>query len=203
MAKKNIAQANGNGTAMAAESRVQKQDRSQISPNLDMLARVLGSTQDQVRFADSKAAFVAAFHALLFGFIVSSSNRLAALQPQERGPAFWVASVLLALYGVATVAAVVLIICSVMSRFGELAPQCKVFFGHIVKQYGKDYGKYCREAKAMTDDQWAEELGSQIVEVGHIAAAKHKLVRRAAVCTLIAFTLWIATFIAMIPLPHH
>jgi hypothetical protein len=46
----------------------------------------------------------------------------------------------------------------------------------------------------MTDADWARDLGSQIVEVSHIALAKHKRVRRAAICVFIALILWFVSF---------
>jgi hypothetical protein len=83
---------------------------------------------------------------------------------------------------------------AVMSRFGELAPRSKVFFGHIARDHGNDCEKYVRETSGMTDADWVRDLGSQIVEVSHIALAKHKRVRRAAICVFIALILWFVSF---------
>ena len=86
------------------------------------------------------------------------------------------------------------VIWAVISRFGELAPRSKVFFGHIARDYGNDCEKYIRETSGMTDADWARDLGSQTVEVSHIALAKHKRVRRAAICMFIALILWFVSF---------
>jgi hypothetical protein len=81
-----------------------------------------------------------------------------------------------------------------MSRFGELAPRSKVFFGHIARDCGNDCERYVRETNGMTDADWARDLGSQIVEVSHIALAKLKRVRRAAISAFIAMILWFVSF---------
>jgi hypothetical protein len=46
----------------------------------------------------------------------------------------------------------------------------------------------------MADADWVRDLGSQIVEVSHIAMAKHKRIRRAAICVFIALILWFVSF---------
>jgi hypothetical protein len=99
---------------------------------------------------------------------------------------------------VTTITSIGLVIYTVMSRFGEMAPMCKIFFGHIVRDYGKDHGKYVDEIGRMTDAEWAAEIGTQIVEVSHIAMAKHKLVRWAAFTTLMAFIIWILSMAAVL-----
>ena len=47
--------------------------------NLNVLFRILSSHQEQVRFADSKATFVAALNALLFGFMATHFVSLQAI----------------------------------------------------------------------------------------------------------------------------
>lgn len=172
-------------------------------PNLQMYNTVLNGIQEQIRFADSKAGFVAALNALLFGFLASHFNTItnAYDRPDNRVLLFGIAVTFLILYIIATTTSIILVILSVMSRFGELAPSSKVFFGHIHRQYGKNYGKFVRETMHMSDAEWAEEIGPQIVEVSHIALTKHKLVRRAAISTLAAFMLWIVALITIALIP--
>jgi hypothetical protein len=170
---------------------------SEPEPNLEMLSKTLAGVQDQIRFSDTKAGFVAALNILFFGFIASQADKLASISPANRHAVFWWSLVLLALYSVGTFISIVLVIFSVMPRFGELAPQCKTHFAHVLKNYGKDYGKYCEDVKAMTVCDWADDLGSQIVEVCHIAAVKHRLVRRAAIWTIVSFVFWIAALVTI------
>ncbi len=163
---------------------------------LDTYFKILGNIQDQTRFADGKAVFVAALNALLFGFM---SRHFESLKPihavwQANQVAFWLLFVFFAAYVVASLLSLGFVIWAVMSRFGELAPRSKVFFGHIARNYGNDCEKYIRETSGMADADWARDLGSQIVEVSHITLAKHKYVRRAAICVFIALIVWFVSF---------
>jgi hypothetical protein len=164
--------------------------------DLDTYFKILGGIQDQTRFADSKAVFVAALNTLLFGFMARNFESLKAIYTacQASQVTCWVLFVFFAAYLVASLLSLGFVIWAVMSRFGELAPRSKVFFGHIPRDFGNDCEKYVRETNGMTDADWARDLGSQIVEVSHIALAKHKRVRRAAICVFIALILWFVSF---------
>ncbi|MFA5865013.1 MAG: Pycsar system effector family protein [Phycisphaerae bacterium] len=169
--------------------------RVKINQNLDLYVATLNGIQDQIRFADTKAGFIAALNTLPFGFIITSLDKFTATHgqsPKER-IIHWILFAFLIPYTIATIVSIGLVVYSVMSRCSELSPMCKIFFGHIVEFYGKDHGKYVQEISQMTDSQWAEEIGTQIVEVSHIALAKHKLIRWAALSTLMAFVLWIVS----------
>jgi hypothetical protein len=163
-----------------------------VSATLDACFKVLASTQDQIRFADTKTAFLFGINTLLFGFLAAKVGVLKKALLSSPTPSAAVVS-LVALIGFVVLAAVavVVLITVVMSRFGELAPNSRVFFGHIIKQYGKDYGKYVGEVTKMTEQEWDEEVATQIVEVSHIALTKHQLVRRAAWCTVVGFMCWL------------
>lgn len=154
--------------------------------------KVLGGIQEQIRFADTKAAFIFGINTLMFGFVSGSVTTLKhALTGHPVPPAAWVALVALILFGVCAVSAVGLLIFSVMSRFGKLAPRSRVFFGHIATQYGKDYAKFVSEMKAMTEDDWVCEVGTQIVETSHIALSKHGLVKLAATISIGGLAAWV------------
>jgi Family of unknown function (DUF5706) len=164
--------------------------------NLDTYFKILGSVQDQTRFADGKAVFVAALNTLLFGFMARNFESLKPIYTacQASQVTCWLLFVFFAAYVVASLLSLGFVIWAVMSRFGELAPRSKVFFGHIARDYGNDCEKYVRETSGMTDADWARDLGSQIVEVSHIALAKHKRVRRAAISVFIAMVFWFVSF---------
>jgi Pycsar effector protein len=162
--------------------------------NLDACFRILAATQDQIRFADTKAAFLFGINTLLFGFVAATVGVLKrALTTAPVPPAAWVSLVALIGFVVLAAVAVVTLISVVMSRFGELAPKSRLFFGHILKHFGKDYGKYVGEVTKRTEEEWAEEVGTQIVEVSHIALMKHQLVKRAALLTMIGFACWLVS----------
>jgi len=150
---------------------------------------ILNGVQDQIKFADRKAAFYSALNALMFGF-ASQSIGVLRTTPVQTGWLFNVSIVVVVLYALLATVAVALIVFAVMSRYGALAPTSKVFFGHIIKTYGKDYGKYVADMTAMTNDEWATDIGTQIVEVSHIALTKHRLLSHAAKLTLGAFVFW-------------
>jgi Family of unknown function (DUF5706) len=164
--------------------------------NLDTYFKILGGVQDQTRFADSKAVFVAALNTLLFGFMARHFESLKPIYTacQANYVTCWLLFMFFAAYMVASLLSLGFVIWAVMSRFGELAPRSKVFFGHIARDYGNDCEKYVRETRGMTDADWARDLGSQIVEVSHIALAKHKRVRQAAIWVFIALILWFVSF---------
>lgn len=175
----------------------------QQTSNLPMAGTILSGIQEQIRFADSKAGFIAALNAVLFGFIGRNFDKLISATSTGSGhPALLAAAgISLGLYVVAMLASVVLVVMVVMSRFGELAPQSKVFFGHIARQYGKDYAKYVKDTVDLSDSDWFEQFGGQIVETSHIALTKHKWVCRAAACMLAALAFWAISFVVIAFLP--
>jgi hypothetical protein len=174
--------------------------RIKIKQNLDMYLATLIGIQEQIRFADTKAGFIAALNTLPFGFIISSLDKFTALRGHTTKERLICGILLVFLipYTLATLTSICLVIYTVMSRFGAAGPMCKIFFGHIAQDYGKDHGRYVDELSQMTQAQWAAEIGTQIVEVSHIALAKHKLVRWAAFTTLMAFILWILSTSAIL-----
>ncbi len=171
--------------------------------NLQTYFSILNGVQEQIRFADRKAAFFFALNALLFGFIGRSffTVKDAFHSPSGQGAVLWISIVVLSLYGLGAAVSVGIVVWSVMSRFGELAPKSKVYFGHIIREYGKDYAKYVKDTKAMSEENWAEEIGTQIVEISHIALTKHRLLKAAAWFSLGAFIFWVLSFVTMAFVP--
>ena len=172
------------------------------STNIDTCFKVLSGIQDQIRFADAKAAFIFGINTLMFGFMtctLASLKKSVAIQPTS--PAVIVTLVALILFAGCAVATICLLIYSVMSRFGKMAPKSKLFFGHIASQFGKDYGKYVTELKAMSNDEWITEVGTQIVETSHIAFEKHSAVKKAAIISLIGLACWAVAIFSSALLP--
>ena len=173
-----------------------------VGTNVETCFGILSATQDQIRFADTKAAFLFGINTLMFGFVVSTSGLLKqSLAQQGASAASIVALIALVAFGLAASVAVVILISAVMSRFGELAPKSRAYFGHIARQYGKDYAKYVSEIQGMSQHDWTEELGTQIVEVSHIALAKHKWIWLAGVATIVSFACWLVCLVAVALLP--
>ncbi len=168
----------------------------QMSACLD----ILNDIQEQIRFADSKAGFIAVFNVLLFGFVASHMDKLRTLcSGKELGTGFVVlALVLVGTYVVSMVTTFALVVSCVISRFGGRAQQGRVFFAHIAAQYGKNHKRYTQDLGAMTNAEWLEELGAQVVEVSRLAIMKHTYVRRAACCTLFSVLLWVGSLVTMV-----
>lgn len=172
-------------------------------PNLRMYVTILHGVQGQIRFADAKAAFLTALNVVLFGFLALrfDSVLVAYGKAGTGGAAFKVALALQVCYLSAAAAAIATVVLSVMPRFSELAPQNSLFFKRIVKEYGKDWARYVADINGLSEDDWTQQIGAQIVEVSHIAVAKHQLMRQAAWLTLIAFILWRLSLLAIAFLP--
>jgi hypothetical protein len=161
---------------------------------------ILDDIQEQIRFADSKAGFIAAFNVLLFGFVANHMDKLRTLwNGKSVGTGVLVfALVLVGIYVASMVVTFGLVVSCVISRFGGRAPQGRVFFAHIAAQYGKNHKRYAQDIGAMTNADWVEELGSQVVEVSRLAILKHKRVRWAACCTLVSVLLWIISLVTLV-----
>lgn len=160
--------------------------------SLEMCMKVLAGVQEQIRFADTKAAFVFGINTLMCGFVAGSLAALrSSLAHPPVSPCAWVGLVFLILFGLCAVFAVGALVFTVMSRFGAPAPKGRCFFGDIAATYGKDYGRYVNETRAMSDDDWLVEIAAQIVETSHIARYKHRWVRAASVATIIGLASWV------------
>jgi hypothetical protein len=162
---------------MAKSSSQGSGDRND-TPTLENCRAVLSSNQDQIRFADAKAAFIFAINTLMFGFVSFMLTAFKkALGDRPIPVQTWVGLLGLVVFGGCAIAAVWWLIRTVMSRFGEQAPKTKVYFGHIASVYGKDYGKYTNDVREMSNDDWISDVTTQIVETAGIAAEKHRAVK--------------------------
>jgi hypothetical protein len=177
-------------------------EASEKKSNLENCLKVLASIQDQIRFADTKAAFMFGINTLMFGFAISSVGAIKKALAVSPVPASaWVGLVTLIVFGLCSVLAVGMLIYTVMSRFGALAPKSRVFFGHIATSFGKDYAKYVAEVRAMSEEDWLNEVGTQIVETSHIALTKHSTVRNAALITIVGLVSWVIAVFSVALLP--
>jgi len=160
--------------------------------NLGICMTILQGVEEQIRFADQKAAFVLGINTLMFGFAAASIGTLKhALDVASTATLARVGLAALCLYGVCFVIAVGLLMYGVMSRLGALSAKSCVFFGHIATYYGKHHAQYLAEVCAMTDGEWFREVGTQIVEISQIALLKHRAVSRAAVSTIVGLAGWV------------
>ena len=91
-------------------------------PNLSKIAGALKAMQEQVRFADAKASFIAAPNVLLISYTATHTDRLLAVPVGGRHAIFWVAAGLLVAYGVSAVASLADVVVTVMPRPVTLVP---------------------------------------------------------------------------------
>jgi hypothetical protein len=161
---------------------------------------ILNDIQEQIRFADSKAGFIAAFNVLLFGFVANHMDKLRTFcSGEELGISFvMLALVMVAIYATSMVVTFALVVSCVVSRFGGRVRQSRVFFAHIADHYGTNHRRYAQDIAAMSNAEWLNELGAQVVEVSRLAMLKHKRVRWAAYCTLFSVLLWIGSLATMV-----
>ena len=161
---------------------------------------ILDDIQEQIRFADSKAGFIVAFNALLFGFVVNHTDKLRTLcsGKEIKSSLVALALTLVGIYVTSMVVTFALVVCCVVSRFGGRAKQSRVFFAHIATQYGKNIPGYAKDIGVMTNAAWLEELGAQVVEVSRLATLKHRCVRWASYFTLLSVLLWIGAMTALV-----
>jgi hypothetical protein len=156
----------------------------------DMLPKVYAGIQEQIRQADTKSAFVAAFNGVLVGFV---ANDLALIKDLYKASHNWGAclGLLAASLLLASPVAVSIhyLISAVRPRLGADAKKSRIFFGHIAQNYGRDGLKYRDDAIQMGRSEWAEDYAFQIVEVAAIAWAKHTNVRAAMTWSFWAFGL--------------
>jgi hypothetical protein len=161
-----------------------------------MLKSILQGVQEQIRFADSKAALIGLFHTIFFGFMATQADALARVSVGTRTIRFWIWLTIFALYAIATVAAVILTIRCVFPRVGESAPRSWIHFLHIARDYRVDDDQYHRDVCSRSDADWTSDIASQIVINARIAAHKHSLIKVASWWTVVAILLWAGTLIA-------
>ena len=171
---------------------------SRLQSCFHLVARV----EDQLRFADSKAAFLATIHTLLVGPLVYNLVIIRAAlwdwAPFSRG----VLLLLVALYGGLFLSSMALVALTVLPRFGKGSRRAasRMFFGQIAREFGHDPSSFVLALSAMTQRDWLEELGVYIVDASKIAAEKHRFVRLATVLTVASVVAWSAFVLAMLGL---
>jgi uncharacterized membrane protein YwzB len=136
----------------------------------------------------------------LFGFIAAHFDKLRALYESAKEPnvpGTMLAVVVVSIYLAFTVASFLLVVSCVMSRFGKRGPRSRVFFADIAARYGADHARYVQDISAMSDAQWVEELGNQVVEVSRLAIIKHRRIRWATMSTLAAVMLWLVSLVTI------
>lgn len=169
--------------------------------SLDSCFHLVSQVEEQVRFADSKAAFLATIHTLLVGPLVYNLVLLRTAihewAPESRNTVVILASV----YGLLFLSAMALVALAVLPRFRRKGrPASRLFFGQIAREYGNEPERFVAQLSKLSDKDWVEELGVYIVDASRIAAAKHLNVRRATYLTVTSVVIWCAVVLALLGL---
>jgi hypothetical protein len=192
-------------TEPAADAAGRDRERDRPEPEgarLQSCFHLVGRVEDQLRFADSKAAFLATIHTLLVGPLVYNlailRNALWQWAPISRG----VLLLLVAVYGGLFLASMALVALTVLPRFGpgSRPAASRMFFGQIAREFGHDPASFVTALSTMSTRDWLDELGVYIVDASKIAAEKHKFVRRATVLTVASVVAWCAVVLAILGL---
>jgi hypothetical protein len=168
-----------------------------IQSYFHLVARV----EEQLRFADSKAAFLATIQTLLVGPLVYNVATLRGAIHTWDAASRAVLVGLGGVYGLLFLVSMALVSAVVLPRFRRpgQAPS-RLFFGRIAREFGDDPGRFVAQVAAMTAREWAEELGIYVVDAARIAAAKHRHVRHATVLTVASVVAWCAVVLALLGL---
>jgi hypothetical protein len=190
-------------TEPAADAAGRDRDRPEPEgARLQSCFHLVGRVEDQLRFADSKAAFLATIHTLLVGPLVYNlailRNALWQWAPISRG----VLLLLVAVYGGLFLASMALVALTVLPRFGpgSRPAASRMFFGQIAREFGHDPASFVTALSVMSTRDWLDELGVYIVDASKIAAEKHRFVRRATVLTVASVVAWCAVVLAILGL---
>lgn len=163
-----------------------------LADTAEFLRWNLDTVQEQIRFADTKAAFVAIFHTVLLGLVATQTPEIDAYNFSGRCLVIAQYALLVGYAGCALVS-VAYVVSAVIPRFGTQAPHCKIFFGHIATKYGRNFDDFHQQIVGSRLEDWIRDLTSQILENSNIALAKHQRVGTAARWALAAVVLAVAS----------
>jgi hypothetical protein len=159
---------------------------------------LLGRVEDQLRFADSKAGFLATLHAFLISPLVYNVGEV------RNAYRHWDSASLDLLIGFGSVYVVLYLVTMAMigltvfprSRGRKRAPS-RAYFGRIAREFGHAPEQFVAQVVAMSHRDWLEEIGLYIVDVSAIAALKHRYVRWATVASVPTVIFWCLTVLTL------
>ncbi len=174
-------------------------DAARLQTCFNVLARV----EEQLRFADSKAAFVATLHAFLIGPLAGNAVGIRAVVSAWNPGAHLLLGLAAGAYVIMFLVTMGIVAAAVLPRTrreGHRASQ--VFFGQIAREYGHDPKRYIALLGSLSDQQWLDEVGRYIVDASNIATIKHRLVRLATKATVPTVALWVLMVVVLVCAGH-
>lgn len=169
-------------------------DASRLQTSFHLLARV----EDQLLFADSKAGIIATLQAFLVSPLVYNVVQI------RKAFATWDPESKLLLGGCLGAYSVMFLITmgyagmTVLPRTrGPGRSHSKAFFGRIAREFGHAPERFIAELGRMTDRDWLDEIGRDIVHVSALVAVKHRMARYAIVASVPTTILWVLTVLVL------
>ncbi len=185
------------GAAEAGRSAVA--DTARLQTCFNILARV----EEQLRFADSKAAFLATLHAFLIGPLAGNAVGIRSVVATWDPAAHFLLGLAAGSYSVMFLVTMGIVASAVLPRTNRTRrPASKAFFGRIAQEYGHDPQRYVDELASLNGRDWLDEIGLYIVDASTIAAIKHRLVRRATQATIPTVALWVLLVLVLVCAGH-
>lgn len=159
------------------------------STQLETYWKIHSNLQDQIKFADSKAALISAFNLACFAFLSSNFKLL--------GGAGWYCWIAPILYIIALAIVFCYLWRVVIPRTGERYADSKIFWGKIACSYNAEQNSYWNDTKNFDDEKWAQDLCDQIVGISRIAELKNAKIKKGVYFTLAALVLWVINFLQL------
>jgi hypothetical protein len=170
------------------------------SSDLPSCFQLLGRVEDQIRFAESKAAFLATLHAFLISPLIYNVGEIRKAFRQwdttslDLLMAFGGVYLLLYLISMGMVGMTVL---PRIRRGKHTRPPSRVFFGRIARDFGDNPRRFVALIATMSERDWLDEIAVYIVDASTIATAKHGYVRWATLFSVPTILLWILTALVL------
>ena len=190
-------------TAMAPVPDTPSEPFEADAARLQTSFNVLDQVEGQLRFADSKAGFVATLHAFLIGPLAGNATGIRGVVALWGIGAKVLLGVVAGVYAVLFLVTMGIVAMTVLPRVrkhGRLAS--KAFFGRIAREYGHDPDRFIAELGHMNDKEWLAEIGQSIIDVSTIAAVKHRLVRLATLVTIPTVAFWLLMVLVLLCAGH-
>ncbi|MCA1685748.1 MAG: hypothetical protein LC745_07120 [Planctomycetia bacterium] len=126
-------------------------DTARLQTCFNVLARV----EEQLRFADSKAAFLATLHAFLIGPLAGNAVGIRAVVASWDPSAHLLLGLTAGAYGVMFLVSMAIVAAAVLPRTGPTGRRAsKAFFGQIAREFGHEPHRFISELGALTDRDW-------------------------------------------------
>lgn len=180
-------------------------DVAMVSPDTDSTTlsscfQLLGRVEDQLRFADSKAGFLATLHAFLISPLIYNVGEIRKAFREWDTTSLDLLVVIGGVYLLLYLLSMGMVGMTVLPRIrrGKQArPSSRLFFGRIAREFGHDPRLFVVRIAGMRERDWLDELSIYIVDASMIAAAKHWYVRWATLFSIPTVLFWILTVLVL------